>query len=140
MARCDIISMPTPKACSGKCMKGACGGMARVWVVAACEGMVSLFEKGGNAGSIIKPHGEHTVFPSLEQFQHYIHRAVEIGGVDQLIIIGSGNDVAWVHSCLPECAALLITAEIKYPLLPQWFKEPSPQPHLLQALQTVLVP
>lgn len=134
MPRCDVISLSSGKACAGKCVKDACGQVVRVWIVAACEGMVSLFEKGGNG--VIIPRSP--VFPSLEKFQQSMNEAESAHAFDHLIIVGSSNDIAWVHSSLSERAARHIAAEIKYPLLAGWFKEAEPMSHLSQALTSVL--
>lgn len=130
--------MNVEKACSGKCRSEGCAGVPRIWIVAACEGMVSLFSKEKDGLVTPRPWSACNVFPSMDRFQQSIEEAAHDHAFDQLIIVGSSSDIAWVHSSLPENAARYIAAEIKYPLLSSWFKEPTPLPHLTQALQTVL--
>lgn len=108
-----------------------------MWVVAACEGMVSLFEK--DVRGILAPmlRGGQAVFSSLDAFQKSIDRAEHAHAFDQLVIIGSNNDIAWIHASLPAPATRHIVAEIEYPLLPAWFKQPLPLPNLTHALEGV---
>lgn len=75
------------------------------------------------------------VFPSLESFLGYMTQAIERKRLDQLVIVGAENDIAWVHAALPDALAKHVAAEIKYPLLPGWFTEAAPLPHLTQALE-----
>jgi len=135
MARCDTDS--SAKACSGKCRANACHSAPRVWVVAACEGMVSLFEKQAQGTFIPVPCAGHVVFASLDQFQQSLDEADGAHAFDQLVIIGSPSDIAWIHASLPHTATHRIAAEIAYPLLPVWFKQPMPLVNLTQALERV---
>lgn len=140
MTKCNSAPITKATACSGKCKSGPCKSAPRIWIVAACEGMISLFEKDGADGTIRpKSLNGSTVFASLEQFQQAITAAEQQHSFSQLLIIGSNNDIAWVHSSLAQEAARHIAAEIKYPLLASWFKEPFPLPHLTRALQSILV-
>ena len=124
----------TKKACSGKCM-GSCKSVgSQVWVVAACNGMLSLFEKRGEH---LTPIGSDTSFSSLEAFSHFLRGAAEREEFSQLMIIGSEQDVAWAECALPEEAARKLVAEMKYPLLPGWFSQMS---QLTAALERVLHP
>jgi len=117
-----MASITVSKACSGKCKGVSCATTPRVWVVAACEGMILLFEKDiqGELLPIIK--NEPGVFASLEQFQKTIDNADQENSFDQLIIVGSNNDIAWIHASLPQSAMHHIVAEIEYPLISGWFK------------------
>lgn len=138
MTRCEITPLgpPSSKACSGKC-KSTCSSAPRVWVVTACEGMISLFEKDVQ-GKMHPLHGlDSAVFSSLEAFQNAIEKAEDRHRFDQLVIIGSGGDIAWVHASLPSSATRHIVAEIEYPLLPAWFKQPQPLPSLARAIEGV---
>ena len=132
----SITPFPAPKkACSGKCMGGSCKSAAlKVWVIAACNGMVSLFEKSGEH---LTPIGSDTAFASLESFSHFLRGAVEREEFSQLMIVGSEQDVAWAERALPEEAARKLVAEMKYPLLPGWFGKTS---QLTAALERVLHP
>lgn len=136
MSGCAVVPIVTGKACSGKCKGGGCGGAPRVWVVAACEGMVSIFEK--NARSILPVYkAEKPVFASLDDFKKSIDVAEHEHAFDQLVLVGSSNDIAWIHASLPSPATRHIVAEIEYPLLPSWFKQPLPLSTLTQALENV---
>jgi len=66
------VTIPTNKACSGKCKSDACKNAPRVWVVAACEGMIALFEKDTQGALSHLPQDNQGVFASLEQFQKSI--------------------------------------------------------------------
>ncbi|NBX03001.1 MAG: hypothetical protein EBR02_02830 [Alphaproteobacteria bacterium] len=128
--------MQAPKACSGKCM-GSCAKASRVWVVAACEGMLSLFEKKKDGHLRLMPQSDHSLFPSLEVFRDMLLSAEERNLFDQLIIVGSGNDIAWVQMSLPSIVSKRIVAEIQYPLVVGWFRQGEALPQLTQALENV---
>lgn len=136
MADCTVTPI-TSKACSGKCKSGGCGGAPRVWVVAACEGMISLFAKDTQGALAPMPQHNQAVFSSLEQFQKSIDEADHTHAFDQLVIVGGSNDIAWIHASLPQAATRHIVAEIEYPLLSAWFKQPLPLPSLARALEGV---
>lgn len=133
MCGSSVRPFPTmEKACSGKCRGGACASSApRLWVLAACNGMVSLFKKVDSHLEII-PNNGGTVFPSLEALNSVIREGIEKNQFDQLMVIGSQHDVAWVHMSLPEAAAARIVAEMEYPLLPGWFPNAGELSHALQ--------
>lgn len=135
MAGCTTTPIAANKACSGKCKGSGCGGASRVWVVAACEGMISLFEKDPQGALAPASHLPQGVFASLEQFQRHIEEAEQAHAFDQLVVIGSSNDIGWIHASLPEPAMRHIVAEIEYPLLPAWFRQPLPT--LTHALEGV---
>lgn len=137
MTSCEIIPMNASKACSGKCKAGNCNSSPRVWVVAACEGMISLFSKNENGNLDDTKFSSNAVFSSLEEFQKTIDKAQTTHSYDQLVIVGSGNDIAWVHASLPPQAMLHIAAEIKYPLVPDWFRQEPPLKQLNNALRGV---
>lgn len=107
-----------------------------MWVVAACEGMISLFNK--DAEGSLKPLSlsGQTVFASPDHFKKSIDSADDARQFDQLVIIGSGNDIAWVHASLSDSATRHIVAEIEYPLIAGWFKEQDFL-HLTMALKNV---
>jgi hypothetical protein len=105
-----------------------------VWVVTACEGMIALFEKKKDGSFAPRISEGSAVFPTVEQFQQAIRDA---DGFDQLVIIGSSNDMAWIHTSLPPAATGRIAAEIEYPLLAAWFKQPPPLAQLAQVLSTL---
>lgn len=137
MAGCTVIPVTAKKACTGKCKGRECNAAARVWVVAACEGMISLFEKSGQRMLTPLAQNRQGVFASMEQFQKFIDKADHDNVFDQLVIVGAGNDIAWIHASLPNSATRHIVAEIKYPLLPSWFKQSLPLPTLTHALEGI---
>ena len=138
MAGCTITPITTNKACSGKCKGGggACHNAPRVWVVAACEGMISLFEKDMEGTLLPILQNDQGVFASLDQFQKSIDKADRAHAFDQLVVVGSSNDIAWLHASLPQSATRHIVAEIEYPLMAIWFKEQGFS-HLTNALNNV---
>lgn len=138
MAGCTITPIAANKACSGKCKGGggACHNAPRVWVVAACEAMISVFEKDIQGTLQPMPQNDQGVFPSLDQFQKFIDKADHAHELDQLVIVGGGNDIAWIHASLPPSAMRHIVAEIEYPLMASWFKEQGFS-HLTNALENV---
>ena len=139
MSGCDSVPIKT-KACSGKCKNGMCGTTPKIWVVAACEGMISLFERNA-LGTLSPPlQSDQPIFSSLDAFQQSMDKAENAHAFDQLVIIGSSNDIAWIHASLPVSATRHIVAEIEYPLLPAWFKQSSPLSHLTHALEGVFTP
>lgn len=121
MADCSVIAQEK-KACSGKCRSGLCAGLPRVWVVAACEGMVVVFDKTDAQQLRLLPGEGATPVFSLERFVFMITQAEQLRQFEQLVIVGTGSDISWVHSSLPEDVARHIAAEIEYPLLPGWLK------------------
>lgn len=131
---CDIVPIPS-SACSGKC-KGNCKNSPGIWIVAACEGMISLYEKNGEGAIVAKPHNNNMVFASMAQFQQFLMGAEESRAFEQLILVGGGNDIAWLHASITPKASRYITAEIQYPLIPGWFKEQD-VPHLTHAMKNI---
>jgi hypothetical protein len=136
MSDCNIMPIKT-KACSGKCKSSLCGAVPKTWVVAACEGMISLFEKTPQGSFSPKLQDNQIVFSSLDAFQKSMDKAENAHAFDQLVIIGSSNDIAWIHASLPAPAMRHIVAEIEYPLLPAWFKQPLPLVNLTYALEGI---
>lgn len=138
MSQC-ASQKPRKSACSGKCMSGACASNGpRMWVVAACNGMVSLFESAPQQGLTPVLHAGGTVFPSLSAFSAMLQEAEQAHSLAQLVLVGSQSDIAWVHASLPESLATRIAAEIEYPLVSNWFKQPAMQSPLMPALAQVL--
>ena len=136
MAGCTVTPIKTAKACSGKCMgSGACGNnQPRVWVAAACDGMVSLFEKQSDGHIALLPQAQSAVFSSVQLFQEALANADHAHMLGQLIIVGAKSDIAWMHASLPAAIAHHVAAEIEYPLMSGWFKQP---PQLASALEKV---
>ena len=135
---CSQVIALNKTACSGKCRAGGCASAPRVWVAAACDGMITLLGKRPGGELVVLPGDEQGIFGSIDDFRRHMESAEAAHQFDQLIVVGSAGDIAWVHSSLPQQAERLITAEIKYPLLSQWFREPPRLPHLTQALNTLM--
>jgi len=142
MTGCEIHPIdqkpPPLKACSGKCGAGSnCEQLkSRLWVVAACEGMISLFEKNPDGRLSSLPMGEHVIAPSLEEFCAYVEQAAHSG--KYLVLVGSPNDISWMRLSLPEAMHSRIVAEIPYPLLAAWFHVSSDQHPLAKSLEQIL--
>lgn len=135
MSGCNVTPIHA-KACSGKC-KDVCSPSTRVWVVAACEGMISLFEKTRQGDLVPLAQRDQAVFASLQEFQNAMEAAERTHAFDQLIIIGGSADIGWVHASLPQSATRAIVAEINYPLLAAWFKQSLPMPTLTHMLEAI---
>lgn len=97
--------------------------------------MVSLFEKQADGHVALLPQSQGGVFSSMETFRNALALADENHTLDQLVIVGSKGDIAWMHASLPTPIAKHVAAEIEYPLISGWFRQP---PHLAQALERVL--
>lgn len=135
-AMCGSSVHPFPtmeKACSGKCRGTCASGAPKLWVIAACNGMVSLFEKSGTELHPVTCDGE-TIFSSMERFHQLIKDSAEQDKFNQLVVVGASNDVAWIHTSLPQTASRRIVAEMQYPLLPGWFPDTSQLSHVLQTV------
>jgi len=131
-----VTPISQAKACSGKCMGARCHHASRVWVVAACEGMVSLFTKTDAGTMDPLALGNQAVFASLDAFHRSLSNAEKQHAFDQLVIVGSSNDIAWVHASMPPQASQHVVAEIEYPLLPSWFRQSLPLLTLSHALES----
>jgi hypothetical protein len=77
------------------------------------------------------------VFSSLEDFNKTMQLAESESAFDKLIIVGSPGDIRWVHASLPTSVVRRVAAEIEYPLLSTWFRQPMPMQGLTQALEGV---
>lgn len=99
--------------------------------------MISLFEKDPQGRVLPLAHGNQTLFPSLEDFQKTMGIAEQQHDFDQIIIVGTGNDIAWIHAALPGSVMCHIVAEIEYPLLPAWFKQSLPLSNFTRALESL---
>lgn len=135
MSACDT-SPNDHKACSGKCRQ-SCSKTPKTWVVAACGGLVSLFEKRGDGSLMILSEKSGAVYPSIDQFREHLVASSESGHFNQLVLVGSENDIAWTVAALPQNIISNIVAEISYPLVPNWFKGDSDLPQLSKALGTL---
>lgn len=136
MAGCDIIPIEAGKACSGKCRSSACG--VRVWVLAACEGMTALFEKGHDGHLRPLPLVGDAASAALDVLRQRLQEASQNGEFNQLVVVGGAGDIAWTQAALPETVSKKVVAEIRYPLIAGWFRSQPDSPVLTQAVEQVL--
>ena len=133
MARCGTHT--EARACSGKCTGKACSSPAAVWVLAGCDGMISLFEKSaGGHLSLLRQDGG-AVASSLEAFRDFLEEAAQKHRFSQMVLVGEPGDISWMQMALPPAAARHIAAEIAYPLMPAWFRQGSELSQLSRALE-----
>ncbi len=132
---CDIIPLTQPKACTGKC-SGTCKSSG-TWVLAACGGMVSLFERHADGGMTLLRPSDEAITPRVEELQQFLLHASQENKFSQLVLVGTANDIAWAEAILPESMTAQIVAEIQYPLIPTWFREEASLPKLTKALEQV---
>lgn len=125
-------------ACSGKCAGGACGVAPRVWVLAACEGGMLLFERK-LGGLELLLQGDGTVFTSVGECCQYLGEAAQSGQFNQLVLVGGASDMLWAQALLPPVVARYIVAEIHYPLMSVWFRQQPDFQQLSQALKQLFV-
>jgi len=132
--------MSQPRACSGKCMGGgSCqSSKPKVWTIAACDGMVSLFSEGDDGAYHLISQRGSAVASSIEALRDTLEDAAQLHAFDRLIIVGGKGDVAWVELALTANLAKRVMAQINYPLLAGWFKESEPLHSLSSALMQVL--
>ncbi len=130
MNNCEIIPFESAKACSGKCLGGGkIGGncstgvqSSKVWVIAACNGMISLYEKGKDAHLEAIKFRDDYIISNLKGFSDALEEITSHKNNNQIIVVGSKNDISWIHTAIPKELERNIVAEIEYPLLPAWFK------------------
>lgn len=120
---CERIQ-PKKTACSGQCQgQGGCRRKEpRCLVVAGCGGVIGLLEKEG--GSFAAPQEEAVLFVEPQAFADYLRAGARQQQFDQLVLIGSGNDLAWMSAILPAELGTRVVAEMSYPLCAEWFHEP----------------
>lgn len=121
------------------CCPGTCHGSGKMWIVAACEGHMALYEKGPGGGAELIPIGQDVTPWSLENLVNLLKTYHAQKQFEQLLIVGSQNDLSWVQSLLPEEVANCVVAEIRYPLMAGWFSETPNMKTLSSALRTLLV-
>ncbi len=136
MSDCETIPLAS-KACSGKCM-GSCAKAPATWVIAACGGMISLFEKKADGHLALLPQQNSSVASSVDEFLRTMEKASSLKKFNRLLVVGSANDMAWLHHALPNEIAKSIAAEIEYPLMPSWFGNSVDAVKLQGALEQVL--
>lgn len=130
-----IISLQ--KACSGKCM-GSCRVMPATFLLAVCEGMATLFEKGKDSIAVYQGKNKSEDIPLWQQNCQWMTELLKQGMLGQLVLIGSENDMKWARQMIPDDVARKVIAEIPYPLLSAWFVQRNE--NLKQALDNVVFP
>lgn len=136
MTSCDTPHISV-KACSGKC-KESCVKSQVTWVIAACGGVVSLFVKMDSERLDLLQQEAADISFSLEQFRNFMLSALLEGRFNQLILVGSQNDIAWIHAALGDSVMSRVIAEIQYPLMQGWFRGEQGLPHLTKSLEQVI--
>lgn len=111
-------SQPVKNACSGRCGSDCQKEPLQHWIIAACDGCISVLEVDGKQA---KARSDGIAFSSAAAFSDYL--AARSEAFDQLIVIGSRNDIAWVSTIIPLELSKCIVAEITYPLVKDWFRE-----------------
>lgn len=130
-----VIPIQPDKLCSGKCGRGACSPSDSVWVLATCSGMAALFsQQPGGSLKALEVAGE-TALPLAGPLQQRLCDAAEHGQFAQLVVVGSPNDIAWTMLSLSPAVAKKVIAEVKYPLISDWF-QPEATPNLARVLET----
>lgn len=110
--------------CTGKCTSKACAKIPVMWVIAACEGRIALFEKNNGTMNLIC-QDKAAVAPSVIEFCHWLKVAYSTERFTQLLLVGSAQDISWLHHCLSKEMAYLICAEIRFPLFASLFDKPA---------------
>lgn len=105
-------------------------------MVAACSGLIALLSKQADGTLHPLENAPASATPS-SAFAQQIKAAHDLQQFDQLVLVGSPSDLAWVQSLLPPEAQSRVMAEIQYPLLPDWLRQSSAQPALINALSQV---
>ena len=137
MANCDVVPFAQPKACSGKCREGACRSHPEVWVLAICEGMAALFEKEPDGRLHPLPFDGSVALPLVDALRTRLSTASDRGEFNQLVLVGSANDISWTQISLSGTVSKHIVAEIQYPLISTWFRSSSDLNKLQQALENL---
>lgn len=107
------------RACSGKC-RGQCSRvLPRVWVIAASSGLVSVLERQRDG---LSPYG-NSAYYSPDMFGQMVRELEEKDTPEQIILVGSDNDRAWLQATLPLEASRRIVAEIPQTLDKAWFTQ-----------------
>lgn len=130
----EASTLAPRKACDGRCQEQCKKRAPRCLVVAACGGMVGVLQKdAAGLAPWLPPGAEEPVSSALEAFSHALRLGAEQQRYEQLVLVGSANDLAWLRASLPMQAQTKLVAEIPYPLLPEWFG-PDARAQLVAAL------
>ncbi len=98
---------------------------------------MTVFKKNTDGQLTLIPLGDGGVAPSMEECRTYLGDASKKRIFNQLVLIGSANDIAWAQALLCDEVAKLIVAEINYPLMPGWFRGSPSMENLQHALEHV---
>jgi len=137
MSGCNVTSITSHKACSGKCKNRGCGTKSNLLVLAACEGMVALFHKQSDGHLLPLLENGSNVSSFANDLRDRLINGLEHGDFSQLVLVGSANDLSWTQASLPSSVSKQVVAEIEYPLMSAWFGTPSDMGRLTQALENV---
>ncbi|MBL0317989.1 MAG: hypothetical protein IPP74_01595 [Alphaproteobacteria bacterium] len=124
--------------CSGKCSH-PCKPLNKIWIIAVCEGMISIFEKSGTDIFCLIQQGDNTVMPFIDGFSQIIEHACDEGKFGKLLLVGSEKDLSWLRYLLSAKVSRYIMAEVKYPLLIDWFKQTSATDKLSDILENLFI-
>ena len=125
------------EACTGSC-SGKCHGSGRMWVIAACGGYMALYEKWHRASTELIPIGKEIPPDSPEGLVALVAHHYAAKKFEQLLLVGSQNDLRWVQLLLPPEIANCVVAEIRYPLQSSWFTEMPQTQSLHNTMQSIL--
>lgn len=116
-------SLPTKKACDNRCSSGACKNKkVEQLIIAACGGSIRLLEK---RGAELVPHEYNQAALSSPQAFNDFMSNEKCRRFNQVVLVGSGNDLAWVSALLSPELSKCVVAEMTYPLCNDWLHEPS---------------
>lgn len=94
-----------------------------IWVIAACNGMASIFERNP-LGRLQPLTGMEYLEPSLlSDCLCFLSQAESLGELKQCILIGTATDIAWMRALLSSTIRTKIMTEIEYPLIAGLFQQ-----------------
>jgi hypothetical protein len=106
-------------------------------VIAVCGHSVVLLAKQPDEGFECYYQGEGASAPSLVAFSDVLLHACDARRFNQLLLVGSASDIAWIRSVIPEAVCYHISAESHVPLQAEWFTTP-PAKDLYEAVRHCL--
>lgn len=121
-----MCSVPEPKkkACDGRCLGGGGGCKTRQAervVIVACGGSICLLN--ATTSPLMEMREGGSLFASPASFNAYITVPANLQ-FEQVVLIGSANDLAWMNAMLPSEISSRVVAEMHYPLRGEWLHEP----------------
>lgn len=133
----DQLSAVPRKSCDGRCQGSCPKRPPRCLVVTACGGVITVLQREGATLIPWLALQENIAAGSPQAISDILQLACEQRAFSQMIIVGSPNDLAWLRASLPANAQSKLVAEINYPLLPEWLREPTQQ-QLIAALTPLI--